>query len=93
MIEQTQLCSECVQYKCVRGAWWVYRYCGGALQEIYTSHFLPPRFELEHAHGHVSSSPHKVSENVLTPLNTVQQLAQVDVRRNSHECRVAFMWD
>ena len=47
---------------------------------FYTSYFFPPRFELDHAHGHVSTSPHKVSENVLTPLNTVQQLAQVDVR-------------
>ena len=60
---------------------------------FYASHCLPPRFELEHAHGHVSSSPHKVSENVLTPLNTVQRLAQMDVRRKAHECRVVFMWD
>ena len=92
MIEQTKLCSEFVLYKCVRGAWWVYRYCGGALQNaLHLTFFLPPRFEVEHAH--VSTSPHKVSENVLTPLNTVQQLAQVDVKRNTHECRVVFMWD
>ena len=38
---------------------------------------LPPHCELEHAHGHVSRSLQMVSENVLTPLNTMQQLAHI----------------